>query len=97
MTVVDKGRTDFRKGLSWGLVAGLILGFPTGVALKAAGYPNDELYLWLAVLGAAYIVVLVAALLIALRRRALAGGLAIGSTIAIAPILVVLDIGRHSE
>lgn len=50
-------------------------------------------------LGVAYVVTLVAASLLALRRTALAGGLALGATLAIplAPFLVVLGIVAHSE
>lgn len=98
MTADELGRTEFRRGLWWGLGVGLILGVPAGVALKAAGYPSDELYAWWALLGIAYVLVLVAAALLAVRRVRLAGGLAIGTTLAmaLALFLVVADIVAHS-
>ncbi len=82
----------------WGLVVGLVLGLPAGAALKVAGYPNDGLYPWLAVLGVAFGATVIAALLMAVRRRALAGGLVVGATVslALAPVLVVLDIVSRS-
>lgn len=99
MTADGRGRAEFRRGLWWGLVVGLILGVPAGAALKAAGYPSDELYAWWALLGIAYVLLLGAAALLAVRRVRLAGGLAIGATLAMAPaaFLVVVDIVAHSE
>lgn len=99
MTVDEHARAEFRRGLWWGLVVGLVLGVPAGAALKAAGYPTDELYAWWALLGVAYVVVLVAAALLAVRRVRLAGGLALGATLAIAlaPFLVVVDIVADSQ
>jgi hypothetical protein len=98
MTAAEPGRAEFRRGLWWGLGTGLILGVPAGVALKVAGYPSDELYAWWTLLGVAYVLVLVAAALLAVRRVRLAGGLAIGATVAMAlvPFLVVADIVAHS-
>ena len=94
----EPGRTEFRRGLWWGLVAGMILGVPAGVALKAADYPSDELYAWWTLLGIAYVLVLVAAALLAVRRVRLGGGLAVGATVAmgLAPLLVVADVVAHS-
>lgn len=99
MTADGHDRAEFRRGIWWGLVVGLILGVPAGVARKAAAYPSDELYAWWALLGVAYVLVLVAAALLAVRRVRLAGGLAIGATLAmaLAPFLVVVDIVAHSE
>jgi hypothetical protein len=98
MTADDPGRAEFRRGLWWGLGVGLLVGVPAGVALKAAGYPSDELYAWWTSLGVAYVLVLIAAALLAVRRVRLAGGLAIGATVAMAfaPFLVVADIVSHS-
>jgi hypothetical protein len=98
MTADELGGSEFRKGLWWGLGVGLILGVPAGVALKAADYPSDELYAWWASLEIAYILILVAAALLAVRRVRFAGGLAIGTTLvmALAPFLVVADIVTHS-
>lgn len=99
MNLDERGRGDYRTGLTWGGVTGLVLGLPAGVALKATGYPTDELYLWWAVLGAAAVVVTVVAVFLVVRRRvALAGGLAVGAMIAmgIAPLLVLADIVGHS-
>lgn len=98
MTDEEHGRAELRKGLWWGAVVGLVLGAPASAALKAAGYPSDELYAWLAVLGGAYVLVLVAAALLARRRIRFAGGLAVGAAVAmaIAPLLVVVDIVRLS-
>jgi hypothetical protein len=94
MTATDHGHPDFRRGLVWGLAIGLVLAVPAGAALKAAGYPSVELYVWWAVLGVAVVVTLVWASLVAVRRAAWAGGLAVGAmtTMAIAPLLVVIDI-----
>lgn len=90
---------DPRRGLRWGLLAGLVLGVPAGTALKATDYPSDELYLWWAVLGAAYVgVILVVVALVLRGRRALAGGLAVGATVGmgVVPLLVVVDIVTRS-
>ena len=94
----EPGRTEFRRGLWWGLVAGLILAVPAGVALKVAGYPSDELHARWTLLGTAYVLVLVAAALLAVRRVRLGGGLAVGATVAmgLAPLLVVADVVAHS-
>lgn len=99
MTADEHRRADFRRGFWWGLVVGLVLGVPAGAALKAAGYPSDELYAWWALLGVAYALVLVAAALLAVQRVRLAGGLAIGATFAMAltPFLVVVDIVASSQ
>lgn len=99
MTADEHARSEFRRGLWWGLGVGLILGVPAGAALKAFGYPTDELYAWWALLGVAYVLVLVASVLLAVRRVRLGGGLAIGATfaMALAPFLVVVDIVADSQ
>lgn len=99
MTVDERDPADFNRGVSWGAGIGLILGFPAGAALKVAGYPSDELYAWWAMLGVAYVVILVAAALLTARRVCLAGGLALGATLAmaLAPFLVVVDIVADSQ
>ncbi len=86
-------------GIWWGVGIGLALGIPAGVALKAEGYPTDELYRWWRVLGVAYVVILAVALGAARRARRLAGGIVIGATlgVAITPCLVIVDILVHSE
>lgn len=91
-------RSDFRRGFVLGLAAGLLTGIPAAVALKAAGYPSDELYMWWVMVGAAYVLLLAAAAVTARRRFHLGAGLAAGATsvIALAPLLVVLDIVAHS-
>lgn len=92
-------RSLFRKGLVWGLTAGLIPGVPTGVALKATGYDSDKLYGWLALLGFAYVItLLIAASLVVTGRGSVAAGLVCGATLgmALAPFLVVSDIVMHS-
>ena len=92
-------RSDFHRGFWLGLALGIPAGFPAGGALKAAGYPSDELYAWWLLVGVAYAVVLIAATAIALRRGHLAFGLVVGmtSTIALAMFLVFADILVHSE
>jgi hypothetical protein len=79
-------------------VLGLVLGVPAGAALKVAGYPSDELYAWWILLGAVLAGMLVVSAMIAVRQVALAGGLAIGTTvgIALAPLVVVIDIVTQS-
>lgn len=93
------GRSDLRRGIVLGAALGLLAGFPAGAALKAAGYPSDELYAWWVFVGAAYMVVLAVAAATATRRRCLALGLVTGttSTIALTPLVVVLDILVHTE
>lgn len=78
---------------------GLALGMPGALMVRAAGYPNGGLYVWLGVLAAVYAgAIVVAASLAASDRGAMARGLVVGSTAGflVAPMLVVLDIGLSS-
>jgi|GEM_PF-6478543 len=99
MTAVRESPTSgLAVGILWGTGIGLVLGLPTGVALRTAGYPSDKLYVWWLAMGAAYLLTLTVAVVLAQRHIRFAVGL-MGATLgsAVAPALVILEILMNSE